>query len=122
MGHLPLEISQFTKFLLDHGAAVTATLSSTLYWRSPLVQGCLKIPCVVNVKLIGTKKNKETLAKYLEIVQNNYTELSSDEDAIMGSFLAMSVNEDANTMNRKHCTKCSNKGGGEQIIKKCKNA
>ena len=86
------------------------------------MQGCLKIPCVVNVKLIGTKKNKETLAKYLEIVQNNYTELSSDEDAIMGSFLAMSVNEDANTMNRKHCTKCSNKGGGEQIIKKCKNA
>ena len=28
----------------------------------------------------------------------------------MGSFLAMSVNEDANTANRKDCTKCPNKG------------
>ena len=30
----------------------------------------------------------------------------------MGSFQAMSVNEDANTANRKYCTECPNKGGG----------
>ena len=45
------------------------------------------------------------------MVQTHYTEPSSDEDVIMGSFLAMSVNEDANTANRKDCTKCPNKGG-----------
>ena len=111
MGHLPLEISRFTKFLLDRGATITATLSSTYYRRSAPVQGGLEIPCVVNAKLIGTKKNKEILAKYLEMVQNHYTEKSSDEDAIMGSFLAMSVNEDVKTANRKDSTKCPNKGG-----------
>ena len=44
------------------------------------------------------------------MVQTHHTELSSDEDVIMGSFLAMSVNEDANTANRKDCTKCPKKG------------
>ena len=109
VGHLPLEISRFTKVLLDRGAIISATLSSTHYRRSPLVQGSLEIPCAVNAKLIGTKKNKEILAKYLEMAQTHYTEPSSDEDVIMGSFLAMSVNEDANTANCKDCTKCPNK-------------
>ena len=45
------------------------------------------------------------------MVQTHYTEPSSDEDVIMGSFLAMSVNEDANTANSSDCTKCPNKGG-----------
>ena len=72
MGHLPLEISRFTKFLLDSRATITATLTSKRYRRSPLVQGGLEIPCVVNAKLIVTKKNKEILAKYLEMVQTHY--------------------------------------------------
>ena len=45
------------------------------------------------------------------MVQTPYTEPSSDEDVIMGSFLTLSVNEDANTANREDCTKCPNKGG-----------
>ena len=110
VGHLQLVIYRFTKFLLDRGATITASFSSTHYRRSPLVQGGLEIPCVVNEKLIGTKKNKEILAKYLEMIQTHYTEPSSDEDVIMGSFLAMSVNEDANTANRKNSIKCRNKG------------
>ena len=117
MGHLPLEISRFRKFLLDRGTAITATPSSTHYRRSPLVQGGLEIPCIVNVKIIGTKKNKEILAKYQEMVQAHYTKPSSDEDIIMGSFLTMSVNEDANTANRKNCTKCPNKGGKNKSLK-----
>ena len=84
-----LETSQFTKFLLDSGAAITTTLSSTHYQRSPPVKGVLEIPCVVNGKLIGAKKNTEILAKYLETIQNHYPEPSSDED-VMGSFLAIS--------------------------------
>ena len=117
VGHLPLEISWFTKFVLDCGATIAVTLSSTHYQRSPLVQGGLEIPCVVNAKLIGTEKNKEILAKYLEMVQTHYTGPSSDEDVIMGYFLAMSVNEDANTANRKDCIKCLNKGGKNKSLK-----
>ena len=86
MGCLPLEISRFTKFLLDRGVTITATLSTTHYRRSSLVQGGLEIPCVVNAKLIGTKKNKEILTKYLEMVQTHYTEPSSDEDVIIPGF------------------------------------
>ena len=111
VGHLPLEISWFTKFLPDCGLTITATLSSMHYWRSPLVQGGLEIPCVANAKLITTKKNKEIVAEYLEMVQTHYAEPSSDEDVIKGSFLVMSVNEDANIANCKDCTKCPNKGG-----------
>ena len=74
------------------------------------MQGGLEIPCVVNAKLICTKKNKEILSKYLEMVQTHYKELSYYENVIMGSFLAMSVNEDASNVNRKECTKCPNKG------------
>ena len=57
VGHLSLEISWFAKFLLDCGDTITATLRSTHCRRSPLVQRGLEIPCVVNAKLIGTKKN-----------------------------------------------------------------
>ena len=50
VNHLPLEISEFTKFLLDRGATITVTLSSAHYRRSPLVQGGLEIPGVVNAR------------------------------------------------------------------------
>ena len=110
VGHLPLKISRFLKFLLDRGATVTAILSSTQYRRSPRVQGGLEIPCVVKAKLIGTKKNKEILAKYLEMVPTHYIEPSSDEGVIIGSFLAMSFNEHANTENREDCTTCPEGG------------
>ena len=114
VGHLPLEISRFTKFLLDRGANITTTVSSTHYQRSPLVQGGLEIPSVANAKLIGKKKNKEMLAKYLETVQTHDTELLLDEDVIMGSFLVMSVNEDGNV---KTAPKCANKGGKDKSLK-----
>ena len=51
------------------------------------------------------------------MVQTHYTEPSSDENVIIGSFLAMSVNEDANTANRKDCIKCPNKEGENKSLK-----
>ena len=51
------------------------------------------------------------------MVQNHYTDPSSLEDVIMGSFLAMSVNEDANTANRKDCSKYPHKGGKNKSLK-----
>ena len=45
VGHLPMENSRAIKFLLDRGARVFATLTSTNYCVSPLVQVGLEIPC-----------------------------------------------------------------------------
>ena len=39
VGHLPREVSQLAKFILDRGAEVKATLTSKHYRRSPLTQG-----------------------------------------------------------------------------------
>ena len=88
-----------------------------ILFQPATVARSLEIPCVVNAKLLSKKKNKETLAKCLEMVQTHYTELSSDEDIIMGYFLAMSVNEDADTANRKDCTKYPYKGGENKSLK-----
>ena len=43
VGHLPMEIPQVTKFLLDRGANVSVKLTSTHYRRSPLVQSVIEI-------------------------------------------------------------------------------
>ena len=85
VGHLPTEISRATKYLLLRGSTVTATLSSTSYRRSPLVQGGLEIPCRVSVWMPETMKNREIAAKYKEIVDMLYTE--SDGSEVLGSFL-----------------------------------
>ena len=55
------------------------------------------------------------------MVQTHYIKSSSDEDVIMSSFLAVSANEDANTVNSKDCAKCPNKVK-KQIIEKFKNS
>ena len=55
VGHLPMEISRITKFLLDRGARIKATLKSTHYRRSPLVQGGLEIPCMAKVLMMPTQ-------------------------------------------------------------------
>ena len=85
VGHLSMEISRATKYLLQRGSTVTATLSSTSYRRSPLEQGGLKIPCRVSVWMPETMKNREIAAKYKEIVDMLYTE--SDGSEVLGSFL-----------------------------------
>ena len=85
VGHLPREISRVTKFLLDRGAVVQATLSTTHYRRSPLVQGGLEIACKVSVKMPGTIKNHLLMDRYFELVRSLYTEPKNE--VILGSFL-----------------------------------
>ena len=58
LGHLLIVISRLTKFLLDFGAIVPATLSGTYYHRSPLVEGGLKVSSVDDAMFIYTKRNK----------------------------------------------------------------
>ena len=85
VGHLPREISRFTKFILDRGAEVEATFTSKHYRRSLLTQGGLEIPCIVNVAMPGTLLNKKLLKRYEEMVKDLY--VKPKEIAIMGSFV-----------------------------------
>ena len=85
VGHLPRKISRVIKFLLDRGAVVQATLSTTHYRRSPLVQVGLEIACKVSVKMPGTIKNHLLMDRYFELVRSLYTEPKNE--VILGLFL-----------------------------------
>ena len=88
VGHLPREISRVSKFLMDRGAAVQATLTTTNYRRSPLVQGGLEIACKVTVRMAGTVRNHMLLERYMQLVTELYTE--PEEEVVLGSFLVRS--------------------------------
>ena len=62
VGHLPMELSRITKFLIDRGTKVEAQLSSTSYRRSPLIQGGLEISCNIIVTMLG----EEIIGSFLE--------------------------------------------------------
>ena len=85
VGHLPMEISRATKFLLDRGATVTATLTSTYYRISPLVQGGLEVPCKVEIRMPSTVKNNAIVKKHKESVEMVYCEPDGKE--ALDSFL-----------------------------------
>ena len=87
VGHLPMEISRPTKYLLDRGAVFTVELTSTNYRRSPLIQGSLEIPAKVTVTMPGTVKNHLLMEKYKAIVNERYAEPKDEE--VLGSFLAL---------------------------------
>ena len=74
VGHIPMEISRPTKFLLEQGAEITATLMSSSYYACPLVQGGLEIPCFVEVFMPLTFKNKEIVSKHKELIEALYQE------------------------------------------------
>ena len=45
VGHLPVEMSRITKFIVDRGAKCTLKICGLHYRRNPLVQGGLEVPC-----------------------------------------------------------------------------
>ena len=79
VGHLPMEISRVTKFLLDREANVSAKLTSTHYRRSPLFQGGIEIPCVVTVSMPGTVINQLLMERYKQLVETLYVEPKKEE-------------------------------------------
>ena len=89
VGHLPMELSRITKFLIDRGAKVEAQLSSTNYRRSPLIQGGLEISCDIIVTMPETIDNQLILEKYKKLVCEKYAE--PKEEVIIGSFLERNV-------------------------------
>ena len=90
VGHLPMKLARITKFLLDRSFGVTATLASTHYRRSPLVQGGLEIPCKVQILMnIRTKQQQLVLERYKQLVNSCYLEPS--EDDVIGSLLESEI-------------------------------
>ena len=78
VGHLPIEISRASKYLMDRGASFTVQLTSTNYRRSPLIQGGLEKPVKVIVTMPGTVRNHLLLEKYKEIIDDRYVELKNE--------------------------------------------
>ena len=72
VGHLPREISRFTRFIILHGATVKVKVSDTKHRRSPLIQGGLEIPVEVEVQMENSSENQQALSKYQTLVAENY--------------------------------------------------
>ena len=53
VGHLPMEISRITKYIIDRGAQVEVKVLGRHYRRSPLVQGGLEVPCRIRITMLG---------------------------------------------------------------------
>ena len=49
IGHLPREISRFSKYFLEYNSKLDAMVCSTKFHRSPLPQGGLEIPIKLQV-------------------------------------------------------------------------
>ena len=72
--HLPKEISRFTWFIMEHGAAVAVKIVDIKHRRSPLVQGGLEIPIEFVVVMLFSAANKQAIDKYKRLVDNHYEE------------------------------------------------
>ena len=89
VGHLPREIAQATKFLMDRGAVMHAEVISQRYRCSPLVQGGLEIPCRLHVSMHPSLLNEKLLERYLSIIRESYLDkgLKESVNAISSSGL-----------------------------------
>ena len=74
LGHLPMEISQITKFIIDGGAQVAVKNRGRHYRRSPLVQGGLKVPCEIKMTMVGSIINHHLLVRYESPLKELYIE------------------------------------------------
>ena len=72
VGHIPKEISRYTRYIVEHGASVNAFVLTTHHRPSPLIQGGLKIPIKLVVKLTDNEVNSAKLQKYRKFVDENY--------------------------------------------------
>ena len=85
-----MEMSRTTKFLMDHSARLTATLRTTYYRRSSLMQYGLEIPCSVVVYVMSsTVLSGKLIQRYTELVENFYIE--PRDDGCVGSFIETPV-------------------------------
>ena len=79
---------RYTRYIVEHGASVDAFVLATHYRLSPLIQGGLKIPIKLVVKLTGNEVNSAEQQKYPKFVDENYREpvdekLADDTERIL---------------------------------------
>ena len=108
VGHLPMEVSRITKFRLDRGARIEATLRSTHYRQSPLVQGGLEIPCTVKVSMMPTQLSKKLVDRYRKLIESFYFEPPDSE--VIGHF--------SNQMKRKLLVQLVEQVAGKMYLRK----
>lgn len=65
IGHMPLELFRFTKYLWDLRVTAMVKFTSTHYHRSVPIQEGLEIPRMVEGKIKATEKNASILDQYL---------------------------------------------------------
>ena len=63
------EISRPTKYLLDRGVIVKATITSEHYRKSPIFQGGLEVRCVIAVTMIATVRGHLLVQRYEQFVK-----------------------------------------------------
>ena len=87
VGHLPMETSRITKFIVDRGAKRILKIHGMHYRRSPLVQGGLEVPCELTIAMIGSVVNHLLLFRYESLLKELYVEPEDEE--IVGTFLSL---------------------------------
>ena len=97
VGHLPMEISRITKFILQRSARVQTTVTGRHYRRSPL-----EVACLGTVTMSGNIRNHLLLARYEKLLGGLY--LEPKDEKIMGTFL--SVTRENNFVGTNQCTLC----------------
>ena len=98
VGHLAMEISLPTKFLLQRRAVIKVALSSTNYRKSPLSQGRLEIPCRVSVSMPHTLENRQIIKKFKDMVHVLYGQ--PDYCTVLDSFLHHTIQIPKNSRKR----------------------
>ena len=88
VGHIPKEISRYTRYIVEHGASVDAFVLPTHHRPSPLIQGGLEILIKLVVTLTDNEVNSAKLQKYRKFVDDNYREpvdgkFADDTDRIL---------------------------------------
>jgi hypothetical protein len=66
VGHLPREISRFTRFLISREGMVKVTVDDSKYRRSPLIQGGREIPVTVHINSIPPRE----MLQYWSVTNN----------------------------------------------------
>ena len=74
VGHIPKEISRYTRYIVEHGASVDAFVLATHHRPSPLIQEGLEIPIKLVVKLTDNEVNSAKLQKYRKFVDEKFAD------------------------------------------------
>ena len=85
VGQLPREISRFSKFYLEYGGNMKASVRNVKFRRSPLPQGGLEIPITLtilqnNASLTVYNKMQEFMMEYYVEPENIPTEIVEDDN------------------------------------------